>query len=138
MIGAYHSSAMELLHLLLPEKKRLRKIFDLSNIKQICLFSGGLDSLIGTMNELQTNHDDTLLVSRASTGDQMFQKYLLSRLGNPRQFGVNDQPSRPNTVSWRKENSTRSRSILFLALAACCASAIFSVSFGCLNTAAHS
>ncbi len=106
------------------EKKRLRKIFDLSNIEQVCLFSGGLDSLIGTMNELQTNHDDTLLVSRASTGDQMFQKYLLSRLGNPRQFGVNDRPSRPNTVSWRKENSTRSRSILFLALAACCASAI--------------
>ena len=106
------------------EKKRLRKIFDLSNIKQVCLFSGGLDSLIGTMNELQTNHHETLLVSRASTGDQMFQKYLLGQLGNPRQFGVNDRTSRPNTVSWGKEYSTRSRSILFLALAACCASAI--------------
>ncbi len=106
------------------ERKRLRKIIDLSNMTQVCLFSGGLDSLIGTLNELQGHRDDMLLVSRATTGDHMFQKYLLSQLGNPRQFSVNDRPSRPNTVSWAKEYSTRARSILFLALAACCASAI--------------
>jgi len=64
------------------------------------------------------------MVSRASTGDKMFQEYLLNQLGNPKQLGVNDRPSRPNSVNWKKEDSTRSRSILFLALAACCASAI--------------
>lgn len=109
----------------LSEKKRLRNLFDISGIEQVCLFSGGLDSLIGAMDALKNKPDETLLVSRASTGDQMFQQYLLNRLGNPKQLGVNDRPSKPNTVSWEKEDSTRSRSILFLALAACCAAAIF-------------
>lgn len=106
------------------EKGRLRNLFDISGIEQVCLFSGGLDSLIGAMGALESKPDETLLVSRASTGDQMFQKYLLSRLGYPKQLGVNDRPSKPNTVGWEKEDSTRSRSILFLALAACCAAAI--------------
>lgn len=107
------------------EKKRLRNLLDISGIEQVCLFSGGLDSLIGAIGALESKPDETLLVSRASKGDQMFQKYLLSSLGHPKQLGVNDQPSKPSTVGWEKEDSTRSRSILFLALAACCAAAIF-------------
>jgi len=107
------------------EKNRLRNLFDISGIEQVCLFSGGLDSLIGAMGALESKPHETLLVSRASTGDQMFQKYLLGRLGSPKQLGVNDRPSKPSTVAWEKEDSTRSRSILFLALAACCAAAIF-------------
>ncbi|MEH6489070.1 Qat anti-phage system QueC-like protein QatC [Hyphomonas oceanitis] len=106
------------------EKKRLVRMIDLSNIEQVCLFSGGLDSLIGAVNQLKARPNETLLVSRASTGDQKFQNHLLGRLGSPSHLSINDRPIKPNGVNWDKEGSTRSRSILFLALAACCASAV--------------
>jgi len=112
------------------EKRRLRSVVSLSNIEKVCLFSGGLDSLVGAINELDSSSDSTLLVSRASKGDSKHQKLLLNKLGMPPHFGVNDSPSRPSNMDWKKEDSTRARSILFLALGACFASAISSSAKG--------
>lgn len=106
------------------ENKRLRSIQDVKDIDRVCLFSGGLDSLVGAINELDGFPDCTLLVSRASPKDRQYQEYLRKKLGHPKHFGVNDAPTRPSSLEWEKEESTRARSILFLALAACLASGI--------------
>lgn len=113
---------------LTPPRKDKRHNFrmttDLEGVERVCLFSGGLDSLIGAINCLSNDPRKTLLVSRASTGDQKYQKYLLNHLPNPKHLGVNDSLTRPRNIDWNKEGSTRTRSILFLAMAACCTSAV--------------
>lgn len=109
------------------EKRRRFKITtDMEYIERVCLFSGGLDSLIGAINSLSKDPQKTLLVSRASPGDQKYQNFLLHHLESPKHLGVNDSLTRPRNIEWDKEGSTRTRSILFLAMAACCASAVAS------------
>ena len=118
------------------ERRRLRNWQNLGDIDRICLFSGGLDSLVGAIDCLSDAEYRTLFVSRASPGDQMYQKYLLGRLGNPPSFSVNDVPTRPKptiAASWDKEDTTRSRSILFIALAACLASAVSADGSECVD-----
>ena len=110
------------------ENRRLRNKFDFTDTKKVCLFSGGLDSLIGAIDCLNETDRKTILVSRASSKDRMFQNYLLGRLGDPPHFGVNDVPARPLAIdrlsTWPKEDSTRTRSILFIALGVCLAAAV--------------
>ena len=106
------------------EKRRLRNILDISTANQVCLFSGGLDSLVGALELLKSSSESTLLVSRASTGDKKYQEYLLRRLNSPLHLGINDRPTTPSKFVWEKEESTRARSLLFIAMAVCAACAI--------------
>lgn len=97
----------------------LRKFTKLSGADSVCLFSGGLDSLIGATD--LTKNRNPVLVSRASTGDQVFQERLALLLPNSPRFSVNDSPVSPENV---REISTRARSILFLALGGIVCSAL--------------
>lgn len=106
------------------EKRRLRNILDISEADQVCLFSGGLDSLVGALELLKSKPDSTLLVSRASTGDKKYQQNLLRRLNHPLHLGINDRPTTPSGFVWEKEESTRARSLLFIAMGVCAACAI--------------
>lgn len=87
-----------------------------------CLFSGGLDSLIGA-RQLIEHGRFPLLISHAYRGDQSYQKHLAPRLGKilPR-FPANANPvfSGDN----KNDTSMRTRSLGFLALGAVGASAL--------------
>lgn len=95
-----------------------------SRCNLVCLFSGGLDSLIGAVDVIQNPNIKPLLVSRSATGDNSYQKRLLEKLPTTDAFRINDAPRKAKLVPWQKEGTTRSRSLLFIALAACCADAI--------------
>lgn len=88
----------------------------------VCLFSGGLDSLIGA-RQLVDEGRTPLLVSHSYRGDQSYQKYLAPRLGKtlPR-FAANANPvfSGPN----KNDTSMRTRSLGFLAYGVVAASAV--------------
>lgn len=106
------------------ERNRMRIKNNISTANMVCLFSGGLDSLIGAVAALEDKNLKPLLVSRATVGDRKYQQALLSKLSRPLHFSTNDAPRKAPGSSWMKEGTTRSRSLLFLALAACCASAL--------------
>ena len=101
------------------ERSNLRKFINISKTDCVCLFSGGLDSLIGTLN-LIADSRRPLLVSRSSTGDQQNQESLKSRLPELPHLSINDAPyyDEPNEIS------KRTRSFLFLAIAGCASSAV--------------
>lgn len=88
----------------------------------VCLFSGGLDSLIGA-RQLVDEGRTPLLVSHSYRGDQSYQKYLAPRLRKslPR-FAANANPvfSGPN----KNDTSMRTRSFGFLAYGVVAASAV--------------
>lgn len=106
------------------ERNRMRQRINISKANMVCLFSGGLDSLIGAVTAIHNPNYEPLLVSRATTGDRTYQQTLLSKLSNPLNFNTNDAPRKALGSSWVKEGTTRSRSLLFIALAVCCASAL--------------
>ncbi|WP_417425941.1 Qat anti-phage system QueC-like protein QatC [Hoeflea sp.] len=87
-----------------------------------CLFSGGLDSLIGA-RQLADEGRTPLLVSHSYRGDQSYQKYLAPRLGKtlPR-FAANANPvfSGHN----KSDTSMRTRSLGFLAYGVVAANAV--------------
>jgi hypothetical protein len=88
----------------------------------VCLFSGGLDSLIGA-RQLVDQGRTPLLVSHSYRGDQSYQRYLSPRLGKklPR-FAANANP----VFSGENKNDTgmRTRSLGFLAYGVVAASAL--------------
>lgn len=88
----------------------------------VCLFSGGLDSLIGA-RQLVDQGRTPLLVSHSYRGDQSYQRYLAPRLGKklPR-FAANANP----VFSGENKNDTsmRTRSLGFLAYGVVAASAL--------------
>ncbi len=106
------------------QKRRMRTRIYASRCNLVCLFSGGLDSLIGAVDVIQNPNIKPLLVSRSTTGDNSYQRYLLNNLPTTDAFRINDAPRKAKLVPWQKEGTTRSRSLLFIALAACCADAI--------------
>lgn len=104
------------------DQKGLRKLNTIHTCNAVCLFSGGMDSFMGANQILQS--EAPLLVSRSPTGDQKCQDALSSLMGNVTRFAVNDAPAFGSLSDTDRENSTRGRSLLFLALAVLCASAI--------------
>lgn len=86
----------------------------------VCLFSGGLDSLLGAVSLLQAGHHP-LLVSQGSPKEISPQKYLAHALG----LGDHRFEGRVSE-RWRPpyEASTRARSILFFAYGLVAASAL--------------
>ncbi len=88
----------------------------------VCLFSGGLDSLIGA-RQLADSGRTPLLVSHSYRGDQSYQRLLAPRLGKrlPK-FAANANPvfSGPN----KNDTSMRTRSLGFLAFAVVASSAL--------------
>mgnify|MGYP003383127905 CR=1 FL=1 len=97
----------------------------LSDRTCVTLFSGGMDSLIGTL-DLLANNERPLLISQASRIEGQVQAYLAERLGltdhrfdgRVTALGL-DQPERGGE---KYELSARARSILFLAYGAVAAS----------------
>ena len=87
-----------------------------------CLFSGGLDSLIGARH-LADGGRTPLLVSHSLRGDQSYQEYLAPRLGkNLPRFAANANPvfSGDN----KSDTTMRTRSLGFLAFGAVVSNAI--------------
>jgi len=77
----------------------------------VCLFSGGLDSLIGAIDILSQGHLP-VLVSHTSRGEKDTQEYLTHRIGKSlfRHFSENTYPQ------WQGSNdvSMRTRSFIFI------------------------
>jgi hypothetical protein len=87
----------------------------------VCLFSGGLDSLIGAL-ELIRESKTPLLVSHSYRGDQSYQKHLAPRLGKPLpRFAAN---ANPVFSANKSDTSMRTRSLGFLAYGVLAASAV--------------
>ena len=107
------------------ERARLRNKIDLEGVDEVCLFSGGMDSLIGAVDRISGGHRP-LLVSRSTRGDGGYQSYLHHKLPHVPSMRVNDDIR----GELQGEPSTRTRSIVFLALAACAASAISAMNAG--------
>jgi len=104
------------------DQKGLRKFNNIHTCNAVCLFSGGMDSFMGANEVLQSQ--SPVLVSRSPTGDQKYQDTLSNLMGNVAKFAVNDAPAFGSLTDTDRENSTRGRSLLFLALAVLSASAI--------------
>lgn len=107
------------------ERKDQKRKIDTTTADCVCLFSGGLDSLVGAIDCFKGNRRP-LLVSRASNKDGKYQRSLRAFLPSGPILSVNDDPRADEL----QEGSTRTRSFLFLALAACAASAISAVKSG--------
>ncbi|UIK06604.1 Qat anti-phage system QueC-like protein QatC [Neorhizobium galegae] len=108
-----------------PTKKdisRLIKHIPVGSADCACLFSGGLDSLIGA-RRLADEGRTPLLVSHSYRGDQSYQDYLAPRLGKtlPR-FAANANP----VFGGQNTNDTtmRTRSLGFLAYGVVSANAV--------------
>lgn len=97
----------------------LRNFTELRRADSVCLFSGGLDSFVGVTDLAIDRHP--VLVSRSSTGDQLYQEKLALLFPDLPRFSVNDSPVSPEN---NHEISTRARSILFLALGGIVCSAL--------------
>ncbi len=88
----------------------------------ICLFSGGLDSLIGA-HQLVGEGKTPLLVSHSYRGDQSYQKYLAPRLGKALPwFAANANPV--FSGSNQSDTTMRTRSFGFLAYGVVAANAV--------------
>lgn len=86
----------------------------------VCLFSGGLDSLIGA-SDLATAGKNPYLVSQVSRGDTQKQSYFADRIG----AGLKRLELNHNVVCpWQNERSQRARSIIFLAYGVLMATAL--------------
>ncbi len=107
-------------------RKGLRQRTRLLDSNCVCLFSGGLDSLLGAIDLIEDANRSPFLVSRESTGDKQFQTYLRSLLPSRPHLGANDALRGPERQygAYAREDTTRARSLLFLAMGTCVASAI--------------
>lgn len=94
------------------EQKGLRKFTFLHKSDAACLFSGGLDSFLAIAGG--SARSAPVLISRASTGDLTYQDSMAAFFPEYKRFVANDSPQWPENL--QHEISTRSRSILFLAL----------------------
>ena len=103
------------------DRKRIR--IKASEADEVCLFSGGLDSLVGAIDRFTIPNNTPLLVSRSSRGDKQAQTYLRQKIGARLSLSINDDP---RSKGFPSEPSTRTRSLVFFALGACAASAISS------------
>ncbi|WP_175481794.1 Qat anti-phage system QueC-like protein QatC [Palleronia pelagia] len=107
-------------------RKGLRQRTKLLDSNCVCLFSGGLDSLLGAIDLIEDANRSPFLVSRESTGDKMYQTNLRALLPSRPHLGANDAPQGPEGQygAYPREDTTRARSLLFLAMGVCVASAI--------------
>ncbi len=102
--------------------RRYRSHIAVGSADCACLFSGGLDSLIGARSLIEEGRSP-LLVSHSYRGDQSYQNYLAPRLGKklPR-FAANANPVfRGDYLS---DTTMRTRSLGFLAFGVVGANAI--------------
>lgn len=98
-----------------PKRKRVKPAQD-----SVCLFSGGLDSLIGASDLVATGRNP-YLVSQVARGDTKKQVYFAGRIGN----GLKRLELNHNVVCpWQNERSQRARSIIFLAYGVLMATAL--------------
>ena len=107
---------------------RLRRHIDLNAADAVCLFSGGLDSMIGASELIREGHTP-LLVSHAYRGDKSYQAKVAPRLGRavPR-FSANANPVFHRLPGGEQNDTTmRTRSLNFLAFGALCATALCSI-----------
>ncbi|MEA2880608.1 MAG: hypothetical protein QOF14_5804 [Hyphomicrobiales bacterium] len=104
----------------LPAIRRKRDVYDLSKVDCVSLFSGGLDSAIGTLDLLGAKRRP-LLVSHSPGGDAKKQVAVERRLPTECQrVSVNTYP----TWSGADDDSMRTRSFQFVALGVLAAQAI--------------
>jgi hypothetical protein len=97
------------------KRKRVAPVQD-----SVCLFSGGLDSLIGA-SDLAAAGKKPYLVSQVSRGDTQKQAYFASKIGG----GLKRLELNHNVVCpWQNERSQRARSIIFLAYGVLLATAL--------------
>ena len=90
----------------------------------ICLFSGGMDSLIGAIDAIADGRNP-LFVSHSPSFDQKAQKYLVNKMGiEADHLSVNMHPLARTASQGGNETSTRSRSLLFMALGSMAASSV--------------
>ncbi len=94
------------------------------NFSQVNLFSGGLDSLIGAIDFLQSNKNEKIIFTshydREMPGPKGDQKDLLKELENVYKDQFTYIPSVEITLSYstiKKETTFRSRSIIFIGMA---------------------
>lgn len=119
-----------------PRPKRMMSVvtksdrLPLDDFEQVCLFSGGLDSLIGAVDLIKQGHR-SLLVSHYWDGEtSKAQSYLLDRLRE--KFSDNEFQSIRVRLGFDNnhlrteevENTQRARSFLFFALASLAASSL--------------
>lgn len=108
-----------------------------ADVSAVSLFSGGLDSLIGTVDFLEAHPDQSILLVSHTEGGQTSPAQdrlvpaLRQQYGNDRVRWrrIYVRPAPPDThqvrpLSSERENTTRTRSLLFLSLAAALASSI--------------
>lgn len=87
----------------------------------ICLFSGGLDSLIGSI-DLVSQGKTPLLVSQIAKGDKAKQKQLATHVAGPNHhLQLNHNAKPPQGYS---ERSQRARSLIFIAYAVLAATSL--------------
>jgi len=97
------------------KRKRVAPVQD-----SVCLFSGGLDSLIGA-SDLTADGKNPYLVSQVARGDTQKQAYFADRIG----AGLKRLELNHNVVfPWKNERSQRARSIIFLAYGVLIATAL--------------
>lgn len=92
------------------------------NSWKVCLFSGGLDSLIGAIDILHDTKAKVILSSHTERGERLLQDTLVNRLGAVYPNRITHIKSqitlgRRSDEHFKKETSTRSRSFMFIMLA---------------------
>lgn len=90
--------------------------------KKVCLFSGGLDSLIGSIDILHDTKDKVILSSHTERGERLLQDKLFNSLVAAYPHRITHIQSqitlgRRSVERFEKETSTRSRSFMFIMLA---------------------
>jgi 7-cyano-7-deazaguanine synthase in queuosine biosynthesis len=108
--------------------KRSRRITPPLRADVVCLFSGGLDSLVGAINRLETNQDEKLLLVGHHDGDiagpLSDQERLLERVRPFYKGRTTPVLVRVGHSPTGKDMTLRSRSLIFLALGIYAASAM--------------
>ena len=106
----------------LIDQRGLRKFTSFTKSNSICMFSGGMDSFIGSI--VVESLRKPILVSRSPAGDQKYQRNLADVVPHLTHAVINDYPTFPDDKVVERENTTRARSFLFLALGVLYASAL--------------
>lgn len=93
---------------------------------QICMFSGGLDSFVGAIDQLEDNKNETLFVSHygGGKGTKEYQDYLKSKFIEKYGLEERDFCQFFAKVIGGLEDTTRSRSFMFFSHAVVLASAL--------------
>lgn len=104
----------------------LAKIVSTAKPEAISLFSGGMDSLCGVINWLESNPGKGLLLAahrdRQMIGPYTDQKNILPELQKAYPGRIHAAMVRVGNIGSSPEITLRSRSIVFIALASCIAS----------------